>query len=123
MHIQLRTTYVFVMATAVALSAGAQGRTVPHQATIQMHFSAEDEGVKSPVTIPPEVMVILGEDEMVKMQMENGEPRPAQVPHSWFSASKIRLGPTRRDDLIVQATGPLVGANVVAFWIFIHRQD
>jgi len=25
--------------------------------------------------------------------------------------------------LIVQATGSLVGANVGAFWIFVHRQD
>ena len=60
---------------------------------------------------------------MVKNQMENEEPRAAQVPQSWFSGSKIRLGPTRTDDLIVQATGPRVGANVVAFWIFIRLQN
>jgi hypothetical protein len=110
------------MALAIALPACAQAGKSPHNEIVQTHFSAEDEGVKSPVMIPPEVMVILGEDDIVKRQMENEEPRPAELPQSWFSASKLRLGPTRTDALIVQATGPLVGGNVVVFWAFIQFQ-
>ena len=123
MRLHLHTSSVFAIALAVSLPASAQAGKSPHHAIVQTQFSAEDKGVKSPVTIPPEVMVILREDDMVKNQMENEEPRPAELPQSWFSASKIRLGPTRADGLIVQATGPLVGANVVVFWIFIPSQD
>lgn len=116
-------TSVFIVAIALALPITAQAPRSPHHATVQTHFSAEDESVKSPVTIPPEVMVILREDDMVKDQMEDEELRSAELPQSWFSASKIRLGPTRADGLIVQANGPLVGGNIVVFWIFIQSQD
>ena len=122
MRLQLHTTSVFVMAIVAALPASAQARKSSHQPIVQTHFSAEDEGVKSPITIPREVMGILGEDQMVKVQMENEEPKPAELPQSWFSASKAQLGP-KADGLIVQATGPLVGANVVVFWVFIQSQD
>jgi hypothetical protein len=111
------------MAIAVALPASARAGKSPHHSIVQTQFSAEDEGVKSPVTIPPEVMAILGEDDMVKEQMKNEKSRPAELPQSWFSASKIRLAPTTADGLIVQATGPLVGGNVVVFWVFIQSQN
>ena len=95
MHLQLNITSVVIAAFALAAPAGAQTRRSPHPAIVQTHFSAEDRNVTSPATIPPEIMAILSEDDMDKVQMENEEPRPAQVPHSWFSASKIRLGPTK----------------------------
>src|SRR5579862_5113515 len=123
MRLQLHRASIFAIAIAVALPASAQAGKSPHQAIVQTHFSAEDEGVRSPVTIPPEVMVILGEDDMVKDQMQNEEPRPAGLPQSWFSASKVRLGPTPADGLVVQATGPLVGGNVVVFWVFFQSHD
>src|SRR5579871_5472854 len=122
MHLQLHRTSVFVLAIAVASPASAQAGKSPHHPIVQTDFSAEDEGVKSPVTIPPEVMVILGEDDMVKDQMENEEPRPAELPQSWFSASEVRLGPTTAGGLVVQATGPLVGGNVVVFWVFMQSK-
>ena len=111
------------MAIAIAFPASTLAQTSLHRRITQTHFSAEDEGVKSPETLPSEVMQILGEDDRVKNQIENEEPRPAHAPQSWFSASNIQLGPAKTNDLIVQAAGPLVGANVVVFWIFIHQHD
>lgn len=84
MHLQINIASVFVVAIAVTLPASAQARKSSHKGGVQTQFSAEDEGVKSPVTLPPEVMGILGKDDMVENQMENEEPRPAQLPQSWF---------------------------------------
>ena len=123
MHHQLHIPFAFVIIIAAVFPASALAQESAQHGRVQRHFSAEDAGVKSRVTIPREVMEILGEDDMVKSQMENEEPRPPQVPQSWFSASKIRLGPTKANDLIVQATGPLAGVNVVVFWIFIHTHE
>lgn len=86
---------------------------------IQENFSAEDEGVKRPVVLPSEVLELLSADDSVREQMKEGEPKLTELPQTWFSASEIQLGTTKTNDLIVQATGPLVGANVVEFWVFI----
>lgn len=111
----------FVAIVAAASAASAQQPNA--REAVQESFSAEDEGVKRPVTIPNEVMKILAQDDMVRTQMQNDETRPTEVPASWFSASEIRLGRTPANDLVIQAAGPLVGANVDIFWVFVHAHD
>ena len=108
-----------VSITGFAQSTGRQQRSI----SVQENFSAEEEGVKKPVPLPVDVLKILAQDERVRRQMEKEDPKPAEVPGSWFSASEIRLGPSKESDLIVQATGPLVGANIVVFWVFIRAGD
>jgi hypothetical protein len=111
---------MFVMLVAVAFASSAQSQSSLHHSIEQTRFTAEDTGAQSPVEIPHEVMTILAADDAVKRQMANQEPTMADLPQARFSASKIRLGPPKTVGLIVQATGPLAGGNVSAFWVFIQ---
>jgi len=84
----------------------------------QLHFSAEDDGVDHPATIPPDVMAVLKADEMVRNALENENISAEKIPLSWFSASPIHLNSPRQRDLVVEAEGALAGGNVITFWIF-----
>jgi hypothetical protein len=89
----------------------------------QQQFSAEDEGVKNPSTIPDEVMAILRSDRLVQ-NVAKGQKVPLdKIPATWFSASKIKLGGSGTTDLIVAAEGPLAGGNVDVFWVFIQQNS
>jgi hypothetical protein len=108
---------VMLLATAVCMAhefdAPAQSIQKHHE---QTNFSAEDESVKDPVAIPSQVMTLLSKDELVRDGMENENITPNKPPSSWFSVSQI----TGSKDLIVVAEDPLVGANIVTFWVFIQ---
>jgi hypothetical protein len=84
----------------------------------QTVFSAEDAEVRRPVTVPVDVLAILGKDEMVSHTLENENLPAAKLPSTWFSASTIHLSKPSQKDLVVMAKGPLAGGNVVMFWIF-----
>ena len=85
------------------------------QSRQQLHFSAEDATVANPVDIPPDVLAILANSDVVKNVMEDENVK--QLPASWFVASKVTLHP-HESDLVVIGKPPLAGANVTAFWIF-----
>ena len=90
----------------------------PQNAREQTQFSAEDEAVRKPVPLPVDVMDLLKQDRFVQDTLEGEKLSSDSLPKSWFSGSALRLGP-RTDDLIVEANGPLVGANVNSFWVFL----
>jgi len=84
----------------------------------QLRFSAEDAGVKKPIPIPKDVLEILSRDELVRNVLQNQNIPVEKLPSSWFSASEIHLSGPSEKDLIVEASGPLAGGNVVTFWVF-----
>jgi hypothetical protein len=86
----------------------------------QTHFSAEDAGVSFPVPIPDEALAILRRDDRVENELAYAAIAPEKLPRSWFSASEIALGSPGEKDLIVVAEGPLLGANVDTFWVFVN---
>jgi hypothetical protein len=45
-----------------------------------MQFSAEDSGVKRPITIPDDVLAILRQDKLVRNVLENEETPVAKLP-------------------------------------------
>lgn len=119
-----KSLVIIGIVASVLVSAGAVtvGQTAPRSVE-QRHFSAEDEGVKHPTAIPDEVLAILAKDDMVRDQLEHESIAMVLPPQSWFSASQIHLHETGENDLIVVAEGPLVGANVDTFWVFIHTSQ
>jgi hypothetical protein len=86
----------------------------------QTHFSAEDESVNHPAEIPAVVFAILAKDETVHRVLRNQDISVANLPASWFSAAQAQLGGAGEKDFIVAAEGPLMGANISPFWVFIH---
>jgi len=86
--------------------------------TEQMHFSAEDEGVKRPISIPNDVFAILAKDERVKSMLDDQKIPADQLPTSWFSASAIHLRGPDEIDLVVLGEEQLRGANVITYWVF-----
>jgi hypothetical protein len=84
----------------------------------QLHFSAEEETVTQPVSIPQDVLRILEGDRDVAESLKEQKLQPEQLPSSWFLASKVHLHGTEQSDLVVISSGPLMGANVVKFWVF-----
>jgi len=108
----------FAVALFLVVQVKATPQAVQPLPAEQTHFSAEDETVKRPATIPPEVLAQLGQDSHVRKVMRGSDPLLNQPPASWFSASVVHLaGPDERD-LIVEAEGGLAGANVTNFWVF-----
>jgi len=84
----------------------------------QLHFSAEDTGVKHPVDIPKDVLTILSKDGTVESVLENENIKPVDLPGSWFSASALHLNGHTRRDLIVVGQPPVSGGSVAMFWVF-----
>jgi hypothetical protein len=98
------------------VGGGEEMRSHPAE---QVHFSAEDTSVKRPVPIPDQVLAILKEEEKVRDGLEDEGIPTEQIPLSWFSASTIHLSSSNQVDLVVMGQGPLRGANVIPFWVFI----
>jgi hypothetical protein len=109
-----RLAFTLTLALALIGSANAKHPVRPEQ----LHFSAEDEGVRHPVAIPTEVLAILGKDEMVKDILEDQNVSADTMPPSWFSASVVHLSANDEADLIVEGEPPVVGANITPFWVF-----
>lgn len=89
----------------------------------QTQFSAEDDGVKQPVTVPNEVLRILSNDERVRSELENEKITADKLLPSWFSTTQIALGSRGSTDLLVMGEGPLRGANVITFWVFVQTNS
>lgn len=96
----------------------------------QFSFSAEDEAVRRPASLPEDVLNILRIDKRASICEQNEGIAPAGVPASWFTASQIHLAGSDETDLVVRPgtpsdwkSGPspnrcLFGANTIQFWIF-----
>ncbi|HLJ91067.1 MAG TPA: hypothetical protein VKZ53_29965 [Candidatus Angelobacter sp.] len=63
-------------------------------------------------------MLILSNDDLVRSTVEQEHIPDREPPSSWFSASEIHLGAPDEQDFVVMAEGPLVGGNVITFWVF-----
>jgi hypothetical protein len=84
----------------------------------QRQFSAEDERVKCPVTLPAKVGAALAKDPYVVDLLSRLGLPAGTVPRSWYLASEVRLNGPGERHFVVIGNGPLLGANVTKFWIF-----
>jgi hypothetical protein len=109
---------VLVLSAVLSIGISAIGQGTRSPANEQTEFSAEDEGVKKPITIPEDVLAILRKDTTVRDILEDQGLAADRLPESWFSASEVHLSKGKLKDLIVVAEQPLVGANTVTFWVF-----
>ncbi len=109
---------VLILATALAIGIFAFGRGTRNASHEQTEFSAEDEGVKKPVTLPKDVMTLLRQDDRVRNVLENEDPPAEKLPPSWFSASIVHLAGPAEEDFVIMGEGEMRGANVIMFWIF-----
>lgn len=113
----MKSSALTLLVFLIISSAGsAQARSI-HRSE-QVHFSAEEAGVRHPVAIPEDVMAILRRDGLVQSVLENENKKPESLPASWFSASAIHLSSAGKTDLIVVGEPPIVGGNVTLFWVF-----
>jgi len=114
-----RHSLAFAATLFVIALLPARSQSAPKQKE-QKHFSAEDDSVNNPVVIPADALALLAKDDRVRNVLEDQKIAPADLPSSWFSAAEVKLGSKGEKDLIVMAEGPLRGANINPFWIFIH---
>ena len=73
-------------------------------------FSAEDDHVSAPAALPPPVFDLL-------VQVESRHWNGDTIRPEWFSAEKVSVSGRSAELLLVQAEGPLRGANVSEFWL------
>jgi hypothetical protein len=112
-----RSIVVLLLLVLRIVGSSAQARTsLPPE---QSHFSAENEGVKSPVRIPDSAWAILKADERVKNVLADENLSADQLPRSWFSAAVVHLHSADEKDIFVAAEGELMGANISPFWLFL----
>jgi hypothetical protein len=83
----------------------------------QRSFSAEDENVRRPIPLAPEIARILAKDPGVREIIKNQDLSPAELPPSWFLASEVHLNGPKEKDVLVIGQGPIQGANITAFWV------
>jgi len=86
--------------------------------TEQRLFSAEDERVQRPVSLPSVVVEMLARDPDVKGLLENEHLSIDKAAPVWFMASAVRLAGVGERDLVVIGKGPVLGANITTFWLF-----
>ncbi len=108
----------FGLFTCLTISCNGFAQAKRAHTSEQTAFSAEDEGVKTPVAVPEDVLAILRTDEEVRNSLEYENIPPEKLPLSWFSASIVHLSNRKDQDLIVEGEPPLSGANTVTFWVF-----
>lgn len=107
--------FLLVISFFWGVRAMSQDETSPSE---QVQFSAEDESVKQPISIPPDAWSILKKDSNVLEVLASQNLKAGQLPASWFVASEVHLdGPNERD-LVVIGKGMLQGANLTTFWVF-----
>jgi len=100
----------------IATSALSQDKAPVRE---QTNFSAEDEGVRSPVRIPDDAWAILKVDKNTRVYLGEEDKKQAEPQRSWFSAASVHLQDSKRNDLVIVGKGPLRGANIVTFWVFL----
>jgi hypothetical protein len=116
-HLRCRAALVTLsmLLRATSSPAAQSGRPIEDQ----RHFSAADTSVSNPAPIPPAVMAILAQDELVKaLRPAPGTAASEALPPNWFLASQVPLASPGEGGLIVIGTGPLTGPNIVMFWLF-----
>jgi|ERR1044071_859267 hypothetical protein len=114
----MKTSALILLALLVMCDAATSVGKSSH-ASEQMVFSAEESEVKKPVALPQDVLAILKHDEMVRNALESENISVERIPLSWFSAGRVHLSNSRDGDLVVMGIGPLRGANITTFWVFL----
>jgi hypothetical protein len=109
---------ILIFTAGLLLVSGSGSQTSQHEAAEQRHFSAEDESLMRPAAIPVGVQALLLKDESVRRALDAEEAVRDGFPGSWFSASEVHLGSAQENYLVVVGRGPMLGANITAFWIF-----
>jgi hypothetical protein len=117
---KFQVVLAFLVAACVSC-ASAQTHTKQTERE-QTHFSAEDEDVHHPVAIPDKVWEILKRDKFREVYLDGGSS-PAEPQRSWFSAALVHLQDASKTDYVVEAKGPLRGANVDTFWVFLDTPN
>jgi hypothetical protein len=118
MRSKIPVLFLLVISFFCGVGAMSQDKASPSE---QRQFSAEDESVKQPISIPPDAWSILKKDSNVLEVLAGQNLQADQLPVSWFAASEVHLdGPNERD-LVVIGKGMLQGANATTFWIFVRR--
>jgi hypothetical protein len=116
--LQVFVALIFMVTIFIATSGPLPAQNKRSHSSEQLRFSAEEDGVKNPVALPPDVMELLKKDGLVRSQLENGDTPGEKFSPSWFSASVVHLHNSRQKDLVVMAMASLVGGNVDTFWVF-----
>lgn len=109
-----------VLVACMAVSVGfcqAAGKRPPIKKN-QWHFTAENDGPHPKVEIPDAVLRSISHDHWVRDRLDGAKPPLKEVPRSWLLGTKVRLKGPGEDDIVVQGTGWLQGANITTFWIF-----
>jgi hypothetical protein len=118
MKIKKAVTLLTVISMFWAVDAVSQDKPDSPE---QVQFSVEDETAKHPVSIPEDAWSILKKDAGVLEVLTNRSLSVNQLPASWFTASEVHLKVRNESDLVVVGKGPLQGANVTTFWVFLRR--
>src|SRR5262249_15402688 len=107
-----------VLLTVAAAFVFLQPISAQNHLREQTDFSAEDAGMKAPVSIPADVISMLCSEGDVLNILESENISKENLPAAWFTASSIHLGPRNEVDLVIVGQAPVAGGNVAPFWIF-----
>ncbi len=83
----------------------------------QTHFSAEDDAVRRPMVLPDGALRVIKEDPYVAGMLQDQAPAATQIPKGWLMASQVHLAGPGENDIVVVASGLLMGANITSFWV------
>lgn len=103
---------VFFLILALLLGGSPQSRRE------QKHFSAEDDSVQSPASLPASILNLLAQDEDLKELLADEKLEIGRVAKAWFMSSIVHLRKSDQRDIVVIGQGPILGANVTTFWVF-----
>jgi hypothetical protein len=73
----------------IASDADPQARTTHAHTPEQLTFSAENDRVERPISLPPSVASILLKDADIQARLTDEQKSDKQLPSGWVSASEV----------------------------------
>src|SRR5262245_4276042 len=121
----MRKELSFAVIAVIGLTLGCAGPVTQERkpGSEQRRFSAEDDTLAAPVSLPISVLALLAQDSGVQQALKAENLSTDELPASWFSASEVHLNGTAERCLVVVGQEYLLGANVTTFWIFHPTND
>jgi hypothetical protein len=108
---------LLLIGSSIALAPEMSWAQKSHDGPEQRAFSADDDAVVRPISLPKRALEALANDPYVSNALRDGNLPSEKLPTSWFKASAIHLAGPNEVDFVVMGECPMCGANVSPFWV------
>lgn len=109
-------SFVMVLALSICETATAQERGKK-----PTHFD-EVQGFEDAKPLTPEILAVVMDTAPAKGRLR-GDLSTGESVSSYFRATEVHLRNSSETDLVIEGQGPMMGANLLWFWVVLSAND